>query len=686
LFAAGLDDAALVLLWDESKTLRRMALRETRCAWYRESGLASQLAKLRSEARGGMELRLWPWNNRSLALSDEFDAEEAANAVLEQVCGRAATLGGQAPGQLARVVCPERRFAAFTEALLARLESTEPRTPLPELESDFESDLESAFQMALDEGASPIYGEPAGPFPLVLTNVDPRLRLVRERRPRPMLSLIRAANERAAVELARELDAAAFAAGPSPQAQFASTAPLAGAASETSIRTPPTDDRRSTRMITAAQVHETLKRHQLADGLPFVFDLERSHGSWLVDGRDGKEYLDMFTCFASWPIGYNHPRMAEAEFCRELSLAAANNPANSDLYTASMARFVEAFATRVTPAGYPHHFWIAGGALAVENALKVAFDWKARKLGRRSMEDQANDLVVLHLRGAFHGRSGYTLSLTNTDPNKIGLFPKFDWPRVHSPAIEFDLDGGIANDIAASEAITEREIEAAFAKHPGKIACILIEPLQGEGGDNHFRPEFLARLRRFADEGEALLVFDEVQTGFFGSGTPWLWQQKNVRPDVVAFGKKSQICGIYANARVDEVSDNAFARPGRINSTWGGNLVDMVRSRQIIDIILGEKLPANIAAQGERFVAGLRRIAKSRGAFSNVRGIGSLVAFTLESPQVRDEFIGKLRERNLLALKSGPQAIRFRMPLVISAKEVDWALDRIESLLPAAVR
>lgn len=433
----------------------------------------------------------------------------------------------------------------------------------------------------------------------------------------------------------------------------------------------------------AQNVHEILKRHQLADGFPFVLDTERSHGAWLVDARDGREYLDLYTCFASWPIGFNHPRMSEPAFRAELLAAASNNPANSDLYTESMARFVDAFATRVTPPGFKHHFWISGGALAVENAIKVSFDWKAGKLGRRSLEDDANDLVVLHLRQAFHGRSGYTLSVTNTDLAKIGLFPKFAWPRVHNPAIEFDLDGNVANDIDASEAQAEREIEAAFAKHPRKIACILLEPMQGEGGDNHFRPQFLARLRRFADEQEALLVFDEVQTGFYGAGTPWLWQQKGVRPDVVAFGKKTQVCGLYAGPRVDEVADNVFVRASRINSTWGGNLTDMVRCRQFIDIILGERLHENVARQGERFLAGLRRIARSGAPFHNVRGVGSLIAFTLHSPEARDATLKSLRENGLLALKSGAQAIRFRMPLSIQASEIDWALDRIESCVGA---
>ncbi len=437
-------------------------------------------------------------------------------------------------------------------------------------------------------------------------------------------------------------------------------------------------------MIDPKKVHETLSRHQLADGFPFVMDLERSQGSWIYDSREDKRYLDFFTCFASWPVGYNHPGTLEDSFRREIELAGRNNPANSDLYTTQMADFVEAFATRVTPEGFPYNFWVAGGSLAVENAMKVAFDWKAHKVGVDNCND-GNDLVILHFKAAFHGRSGYTMSVTNTVHDKVALFPKFDWPRVHNPGIIFDLDGNIANDIEAEEARACEDIEAAFKKYKNRIAGILIEPMQGEGGDVHFRPEFFQKLRDFADQSEALLIFDEVQTGFFGSGKPWLWQTKGVAPDVVAFGKKTQVCGLYAGKRVDEVPENVFHKSSRINSTWGGNLVDMVRCRKFIDIILGEKLDENITKRGEQMVQGLRSIAREKGFVENVRGVGSLVAFTLDSPEMRDSMIQSMQERELLVLASGPQAIRFRLPLVVTEEEVNMALERTADALGALV-
>ncbi len=437
-------------------------------------------------------------------------------------------------------------------------------------------------------------------------------------------------------------------------------------------------------MIDPHDVHATLGRHQLADGLPLVIDFEKSNGVWIHDAVSGSDFLDAFTCFASWPLGYNHPGFREPDFLRDITNAALTKLSNSDLYSVQLAEFVEAFATRVTPPGFPHHFWVSGGSLAVENALKTAFDWKARKLGRTSLSDSVDDLVILHFRQAFHGRSGYTLSLTNTVPDKIGLFPKFKWPRVHNPFIEFDLDGAIANDIEAEEQRACQEIEAVL-RSDRPVAAILIEPMQGEGGDNHFRPQFLQALRRYADDHEALLVFDEVQTGFFGSGKPWFWQHLGVQPDVVAFGKKTQVCGLYASTRVDEVPNNVFRMSSRINSTWGGNLADMVRCRRFIEIIESDGLPQKIAIMGTRMIEGLRRLARETEAFDNVRGCGSLIAFSCPSAEARRQMLQALFEHKVLALSCGVRSVRFRLPLIISQSEIDELLNRVEQSVGVVV-
>ena len=428
--------------------------------------------------------------------------------------------------------------------------------------------------------------------------------------------------------------------------------------------------------VSPQNVHSVLSKYQLADGYDLVVDLDKSHGVWIHDSASGRDYLDAFTCFASWPLGFNHPELMEEPFSEEILKVSRNKIANSDLYTTELADFVDAFATKVTPEDFPHHFWVSGGALAVENALKTAFDWKARKLGRTNFLDDVNDLVVLHFDQAFHGRSGYTMSLTNTLPDKVGLFPKFNWPRVSNPFCVFDNDGNIINDIEAAEAQTCAEIERAFEEHSNRIAAIIIEPMQGEGGDNHFRNAFLEKLRQFADEREALLIFDEVQTGFYGSGKPWFWQHTTVRPDIVSFGKKTQVCGIYASRRVDEVADNVFKKSSRINSTWGGNLVDMVRCAQFINIIERDNIQNLVTEVGNHVVAGLRKIANSSGAFTSVRGKGSLIAFTLPSPEHRAAMLSTFMQAGVIALPCGKQSVRFRLSLVMTIKDADELLNR----------
>jgi L-lysine 6-transaminase len=426
-------------------------------------------------------------------------------------------------------------------------------------------------------------------------------------------------------------------------------------------------------------VREVLSRSILADGLDFVLDVEQSAGSYLVDARTGARYLDMFTFFASSALGMNHPAIADdEEFLAELAAAAVNKPSNSDIYSVPMARFVETFARVLGDPELPHLFFVDGGALAVENALKVAFDWKSRFNDSRGI-DPALGTKVLHLRGAFHGRSGYTLSLTNTDPNKVARFPKFDWPRIDAPVVGPGTDD---EAVAALEAESLRQARAAFEAHPHDIACFIAEPIQGEGGDRHFRPQFFEAMRDLCDEFDALLVFDEVQTGCGMTGTPWAYQQLGVMPDLVAFGKKTQVCGVMAGRRVDEVADNVFHVSSRINSTWGGNLVDMVRSRRILETIEADGLLDRAADNGCYLLAQLVDLAVEFPALVlHPRGRGLMCAFSMPDPAQRDELISRLWDRQVIMLASGADSVRFRPALTVSRGEIDAAVDAVRAVL-----
>jgi len=427
-------------------------------------------------------------------------------------------------------------------------------------------------------------------------------------------------------------------------------------------------------------IHETLGRHILADGFHVAIDLDKSHGSWIHDAVSGREILDFYSYFATLPIGHNHPRLLDdREFLAALTRAAIANPANSDIYTSEYAAFVETFARLAKPPAFRYLFFVAGGALAVENGLKTAFDWKHRSNTAAGRGEPGGR--ILHFREAFHGRSGYTLSLTNTDPIKTEGFPTFDWPRVTNPKLRFPLTAENLQRAVESERQAVTEIEAAFAAHPHDIAAIIIEPIQGEGGDNHFRAEFFAELRRLADSHGALLIFDEVQTGLGLTGKLWAYQHFGVQPDICVFGKKTQVCGIMVSDRIDSVEGHVFSTPGRINSTWGGNLVDMVRCSRYLEIIHEEELVANAERMGTRLLDGLEGIASRFEAVANVRGRGLFCAFDMPTVDDRNRLRQALWANGLATLASWPKAVRFRPCLNVTSDEIDGALDRLERSL-----
>ncbi|WP_043630233.1 L-lysine 6-transaminase [Nonomuraea candida] len=420
-------------------------------------------------------------------------------------------------------------------------------------------------------------------------------------------------------------------------------------------------------------VHTRLARHLLVDGYRLVLDLELSHGSWLVDARDGRRYLDFYTFFASAPLGVNPP--FDPDFVRLLGQVARNKPANPDIYTEHLADFVDTFVRVLGDPELPHLFFVEGGALAVENALKTAFDWKSR---RNEAAGRSRDLgtKVMHLTRAFHGRSGYTLSLTNTEPGKTDRFPKFDWPRIDVPAIHL-------GDVEAAEERALAQARAAFERDPYDIACFIAEPIQGEGGDNHMRPGFLRAMQDLCHRYDALFILDEVQTGGGTTGSAWAYQQLGLQPDVVAFAKKVQVGGIMAGRRVDQVPDNVFRQSGRINSTWGGGLVDMVRSRGILEIIEREGLIERAATMGDVLLERLSKLEAERpGVVSNVRGRGLMCAFDLPDQAARDALVTRLREEHgVLVLPCGPRSVRLRPALNIPDADLDLGLAALSAAL-----
>ncbi len=435
--------------------------------------------------------------------------------------------------------------------------------------------------------------------------------------------------------------------------------------------------------ITPANVHETLRKYMLADGFPIVIDLEKCHGTYIHDALTGKDYLDFFSFFASAPIGHNHPGLNNPEFIVKMGKAAVNNVTNSDLYTVEMASFVQCFSDIASPDYLPHLFMIAGGALGVENALKTAFDWKVRKNFAKGYTREVGHQVI-HFKDAFHGRTGYTLSLTNTSAvQKHALFTKFDWPRIINPKITFPLNEENLKAVEKLEQLALNQIKTAVKERGEDIAALIIEPIQGEGGDNHFRGEFFRALRNICDENDIFLVYDEIQSGLGMTGKIWCHQHfPGAEPDAIAFGKKTQVCGCLVSRRVDEIEDNVFKVSSRLNSTWGGNLIDMIRAQKYLEIIKQDNLVDNAAKMGTFLLEKLVKVQEEFPAvISCARGLGLMMAFDLKTPADRSKLIELMFERDMAVIGCGASTIRFRPPLNVSKEEAEKAIDILRASL-----
>tara|TARA_B100001758_G_scaffold53217_1_gene43605 strand:- start:357 stop:1643 length:1287 start_codon:yes stop_codon:yes gene_type:complete len=422
-----------------------------------------------------------------------------------------------------------------------------------------------------------------------------------------------------------------------------------------------------------------------------IIDLEKSHGSWLVDARDSREYLDLFSMFASLSVGYNHPYVLENK--ERLISSAMNKPTNSDVYSLEMAEFVSTMGRIAQPDYLPYAFYIEGGSLAVENALKTAFDWKVRKNLAKGVNGKGSKII--HFKECFHGRTGYTMSLTDSpDPRKTLYFPKFDWPRIINPKINYPLNDKNLNSVIENEKIAINQIKQAIHDNPDDIAGLIIEPIQGEGGDNHFRCEFFKELRSLANQEEFLLIYDEVQTGVGITGHMWCHQSFNPKncqctcedastaPDVIAFGKKTQVCGIFASKRLDEIDDHVFHESSRINSTWGGSLVDMVRFTLYLEIIENENLVKNANSMGSHLSEHLTALEKKyEDKVSNARNRGLFGAFDLIDSESRDKLLEIILDEGAMMLGCGTRSIRFRPHLNITSSELDQGFEMIDRAL-----
>jgi 4-aminobutyrate aminotransferase/(S)-3-amino-2-methylpropionate transaminase len=429
-----------------------------------------------------------------------------------------------------------------------------------------------------------------------------------------------------------------------------------------------------------------------------VIDDAKSSGPWVVD-VDGNVLLDLFANFALGALGYNHPAVMAVTRSEAFARAAANPTSTPFVTTASWFDFTEALQSRYAPRGMAKVFCVDGGGEGVEAALKAAFivhgERRRERAGapknplelneaeqRAFMDNGGTDAVVVSFAGAFHGRGLGPLSATHSKVIHKADLPAFPWPTAPFPASRFPL-ALHAEENARAEASALAELAKILDAHAGRVAAVLIEPLQSEGGDRHASAAFFRKVQELAGAAGAAFILDEVQTGVGISGTLWAHEQLELPrpPDMVCFGKKMQMGGFFATAPY------AIAQFGRMYQTKNGDRARAMITEAILRTVVDDGLLERVRTVGARFLAGLEELAVRHPALvSDPRGRGFLLAFDLPTPAVRDDFLKRALGRGVFASYTGTRSVRLRPHLITEVEHVEDALSVFDAVLGELAR
>ena len=424
-----------------------------------------------------------------------------------------------------------------------------------------------------------------------------------------------------------------------------------------------------------------------------VIDDVKSLGPFIVD-VDGNILLDLFANFALGALGYNHPAVTAMTCSAEFAHAAANPTSTPFVTTPAWFDFLEALEARYAPRGMAKVFCVDAGGEGVEAALKAAFIVHAERRRERAglpknplelsqndqravLENKGTDAVVVSFAGAFHGRGLGPLSATHSKVIHKADLPAFPWPTAPFPANRFPLARHVEEN-ARLEASAIAELETILDAHRERVAAILVEPMQSEGGDRHASPAFFRKVQELAAAAGAAFILDEVQTGVGMSGTLWAHEQLGLPrpPDLVCFGKKMQMGGFFATAPF------VISQFGRMYQTKNGDRARAMIAEVILRTVVEEGLLARAWTVGAHFLAGLEDLAARHPTLvTEPRGLGLLLAFDLPTPAVRDDFLKRALNRGVFASYTGSRSVRLRPHLITETAHVDDALGVFDAVL-----
>ncbi|PLB51175.1 aminotransferase class-III [Aspergillus steynii IBT 23096] len=410
----------------------------------------------------------------------------------------------------------------------------------------------------------------------------------------------------------------------------------------------------------------------------FFADYQQSHDNFLVD-VDGNEFLDVYAQIASNAVGYNNPTVVKASTSNEMALALSNRPCLGVYPGAHLADNIDSIM-RIAPRGHNMMFPAQSGSEANELAFKAAFflyQLKKRGLGAEWTQDELESclrneepgspkLSILSFKDSFHGRGFGSLSTTRSKPiHKLDV-PAFDWPMARFPALQYPLESNVDKNREEVESCL-KEVDELMSTWRDPVAAIIVEPIQSEGGDNHAPASFFQGLQDLTRKHGALLIVDEVQTGFGATGSFWAHESWNLREpaDLVTFGKKAQMAGYFFGDKTLK-PDKAY----RQFNTWMGDEARLIVCNAIIDEILEKDLVTKVSAVGNALYNALEKLAQSYpDRVRNLRGkgAGTYIAFDTDGAAA---LCNKMKLLGVNIGNCGKNTVRLRPMLIFEEKYI----------------
>ena len=362
---------------------------------------------------------------------------------------------------------------------------------------------------------------------------------------------------------------------------------------------------------------------------PLVFKTGRG---CVIDDIDGIEFLDFTSNIGSCPLGYSYPDILDVIKEYSSSERGVHKIAGQDFYCeehfdiASKLLSISKKNSKV--------FFINSGAEAVENAIKIAY----KKMG---------PLIGISCNGDFHGRTLGALSFTMSKEIQKTNFPELPVKRIKFCTSDSDPE--------------INQLESLIKEY--KVAFIITEIIQGEGGLNVASKLFIHHIRKLADEYKVPLIFDEVQSGMGRTGKWWAYEHYGVEPDIMTVAKALQVGATVYDKDYDP------PEPGVLSSTWGGgSRIDMAIGTKIIEIILKNNLLSNSQKIGDVLLKNFVDIVGINGLI-DARGIGLMIGLEFDTKVTRDFIVNSLFKKGLLILPAGMKSIRIMPPLIINEEE-----------------